>query len=128
MALALSPGLPGAGFPDLMAPPAVGRLLRAAAALLLLATVCCAASSSPLVLEEGTGEGVPLRLGERFALDALGPLVVHADCTVHRITSWDGLSPGEQAVARRRIAERNAERLAACKELTHLHGGGEGEL
>jgi hypothetical protein len=49
-------------------------------------------------------------------LDELGPLVVHADCTVRRITNWAVKTEAERRATQVRIAARNAERLAACRE------------
>ena len=51
-----------------------------------------------------------------MALDALGPLVVHADCTLRRITNWNVKTAAEKAATQARVASRNAARLAACRE------------
>ena len=51
-----------------------------------------------------------------MALDELGPLVVHADCTVRRITNWDVKTAAERQATQARIAARNAVRMAACRE------------
>jgi hypothetical protein len=58
-----------------------------------------------------------LRLGERVALDELGPVIVQPDCTLRRIENWAALTPHEQQAAHRRLGARNGERLAACREL-----------
>jgi hypothetical protein len=50
-----------------------------------------------------------------LALDALGPIIINADGTTSRIANWTELSPGEQAVALKRVARRNAERRAALE-------------
>ena len=51
-----------------------------------------------------------------MALDELGPLVVHPDCTLRRITNWDVKTAAEKAATQARVAQRNAGRLAACRE------------
>ena len=51
-----------------------------------------------------------------MALDELGPLVVHADCTVRRITNWGVKTAAEQHATQARVAARNAARLAVCRE------------
>jgi hypothetical protein len=53
--------------------------------------------------------------GGTIAMDHLGPIVVNVDGTLARITNWEVLSQHEQDVARRRVAKRNAERLAVLK-------------
>jgi hypothetical protein len=58
-----------------------------------------------------------LRLGERVALDELGPVVVQPDCTLRRIENWGALTPDERAAAQRRLGARNAARLGACRQL-----------
>jgi hypothetical protein len=58
-----------------------------------------------------------LRLGERVALDELGPVVVQPDCTLRRIDNWGALTPHERAAAQRRLGARNAARLGACRQL-----------
>ncbi|GBF87909.1 hypothetical protein Rsub_00621 [Raphidocelis subcapitata] len=64
----------------------------------------------------GAGESTSIRLGEKVALDHLGPTIVHEDGTVSRISNWDQLSEAERAVAWRRITARNRERLATIKK------------
>jgi hypothetical protein len=54
--------------------------------------------------------------GERVSFDELGPIVVHADCTLRRINNWGIMMTHERAATQRRVAARNAERLAACRE------------
>jgi hypothetical protein len=49
-------------------------------------------------------------------MDELGPLVVHADCTLRRITNWGVKTAAEKAATQARVAQRNAGRLAACRE------------
>ena len=51
-----------------------------------------------------------------MALDELGPLVVHADCTLRRITNWGVKTHAERQTTQVRVAARNAVRLAACRE------------
>ena len=53
--------------------------------------------------------------GGTIAMDHLGPIVVNIDGSLSRITNWDALSERERDVARRRVAKRNAERLAVLK-------------
>ena len=48
-------------------------------------------------------------------MDHLGPIVVNVDGSLARITNWEALSEHERDVARRRVAKRNAERLAVLK-------------
>jgi hypothetical protein len=55
--------------------------------------------------------------GERVSFDELGPIVVHADCTLRRINNWGIMMKHERAATQRRVAARNAERLAACREM-----------
>jgi hydroxymethylpyrimidine pyrophosphatase-like HAD family hydrolase len=50
--------------------------------------------------------------GDSVALDHLGPIVVNLDGTLTRIANWQEMSEREQAVARRRVAKRNKERMA----------------
>jgi hypothetical protein len=74
----------------------------------------------PLPPADGAAGGPrarPLRLGERVALDELGPVVVTGECTLRRIDNWAQLLPHERAAAQRRLGARNAARLAACREL-----------
>ena len=58
----------------------------------------------------------PRRAGEKVALDHLGPLIVNPDGSLRRIANWQSLSEGERTVALRRVAKRNAERLAKLEE------------
>lgn len=53
--------------------------------------------------------------GDKLNLDELGPMIVNADGTVRRIANWQGLTAREQAVAWRRIAKRNQERVEELK-------------
>lgn len=57
----------------------------------------------------------------RVALDELGPLVVHTDCTLRRITNWGDKTAAERAATQARVVSRNAARLAACRE-AEAHG------
>ena len=93
------------------------RELLALALFLLVAA--CAVAVFPPALEAATGDAnvTQLRLGERVSLNALGPIVVHADCTVRRIENWDVLTTAEQKRTQQRVAARNRVRLAACQEL-----------
>lgn len=97
--------------------------MRAVHVLVLLllsrAEVCTSSSTqheAVLALPVGQG-GAALRLGQRVALEELGPVVVHADCTVHRVTNWANMTDAERATTRRRVVERNAARLEVCREL-----------
>ena len=57
-----------------------------------------------------------LRLGGGgVALDHLGPVVVNGDGSLSRIANWAALSERERDVAKRRISQRNQERLAALR-------------
>jgi hypothetical protein len=58
-----------------------------------------------------------LKLGERVALDSIGPVVVNADCTLRRIENWGDKLDHEQATIQRVVAARNAGRLERCREL-----------
>lgn len=108
----------------------------AAVLLLLLALAKCdilhkSAAEEPLALDAAKPgeEGVRrLRLGEKVALDELGPVIVNSDCTLRRIENWAQKLPHEQADIQRGIAARNAVRLARCRELEaagELEGHGE---
>jgi len=66
----------------------------------------------------GRDENVPVldaSTGGTVKMDALGPIVVNENGSLSRITNWDALSEREREVAKRRIAKRNKERLAALK-------------
>ncbi|KAI8470270.1 MAG: hypothetical protein J3K34DRAFT_421141 [Monoraphidium minutum] len=66
---------------------------------------------------EGSGEGGnSIRLGEKVALDTLGPTVVSEDGRISLISNWEQLSEVERQVAWRRITERNRRRLATIKQ------------
>lgn len=102
-------------------------------------------SSTPLALpdiSEAERNSPNLKVGgEAIQLDHLGPMVgtycllylayypnfyrlianisflgvVNVDGTISRIANWDKMTPYEQAVAKKRIAARNKERLDALK-------------
>ena len=66
----------------------------------------------PAPAEEGSAAiTLDCSTGEAVTLDHLGPVVVNSDTTLSRIANWDEMSDKEQAVAKRRIAKRNIERL-----------------
>jgi hypothetical protein len=44
-------------------------------------------------------------------------MVVTADCTLRRITNWAEKLPHERSDTQRRVAARNAQRLAGCRDL-----------
>jgi hypothetical protein len=54
--------------------------------------------------------------GQKISLDRLGPAIVNKDGTLRRISNWDQLTPSEQAVAFRRISQRNQQRLASLQQ------------
>ena len=54
--------------------------------------------------------------GQKISLDRLGPAIVNEDGTLRRISNWDQLTPSEQAVAFRRISQRNKQRLASLQQ------------
>ena len=58
------------------------------------------------------GGGKP---NDTLRMDHLGPIIVNNDGTMSRIANWEALSDGEKAVALRRIAKRNQERLEAIR-------------
>lgn len=85
-------------------------------ALLLLANTCCRASETSateelLPLPNTASPSRTLNLGEKLALDELGPLIVNSDGSLRRIANWPQLSPAEQAVALKRLSKRNKDRL-----------------
>ena len=56
-----------------------------------------------------------MKLGERVALTALGPVVFNADCTVRYITNWAEKLPHEQEAIVDGLRARNALRREACE-------------
>jgi len=58
--------------------------------------------------------------GQPVTLDALGPVVVNSDGSLSRISNWDRMEESEKAVATRRIAKRNVERLRAFRDAGDL--------
>lgn len=65
----------------------------------------------------GDAEGVVhMKLGERHALTALGPVVVTKECTLRRIENWAEKLPHEQEAIVEGLRARNAQRRAACAE------------
>ncbi|KAG1657467.1 hypothetical protein FOA52_003003 [Chlamydomonas sp. UWO 241] len=65
--------------------------------------------------EGGGGGARSLNLGEHISLDHLGPVVVHEDGTVSRVTNWAELTPHEQENTRRVLGQRNKRRLEKLK-------------
>lgn len=61
--------------------------------------------------------------GEMVVMEALGPVIVNIDGTLARISNWNEMMVVEQAVARRRVAKRNIERLRAFRERGELGEG-----
>ncbi|KAL4426835.1 hypothetical protein ABPG77_006621 [Micractinium sp. CCAP 211/92] len=102
--------------------------MRACAAVLLAALLvvsACHASEEeqgqargqPLTLpESASAPARELRLGEKLALDELGPLIVTSSGSLRRIANWADLSEAEREVALRRLSGRNRERLATLEE------------
>lgn len=48
--------------------------------------------------------------GDQLKLDHLGPMIINEDGTVRRIANWQSLTEREQAVAWKRLADRNKRR------------------
>lgn len=95
------------------------RLSLALFLLLAFVTSCWASEDSqgeePLPLPDAAKQARELKLGEKLALEDLGPLIVAADGSLRRIANWQALSEGERQVALRRLAKRNKERLAGLQ-------------
>jgi hypothetical protein len=53
--------------------------------------------------------------GGSVSLDEMGPVIVHTDGSISRISNWAEMSERERAVAARRISARNAGRIASLK-------------
>ena len=80
--------------------------------------------------DDNGGGGGPrrrVRFGERVALEELGPIIVNDDCTMRRISNWDALSARERRGVSARVVERNAARLARCREADAAGGDGDGD-
>jgi hypothetical protein len=80
--------------------------------------------------DDDDGGGGPrrrVRFGERVALEELGPIIVNDDCTMRRISNWDALSARERRGVSARVVERNAARLARCREADAAGGDGDGD-
>ena len=56
-----------------------------------------------------------IKLGEKLALDHLGPLVIQKDGTAKRIANWEHLSAQERESTLRIVGKRNRERVEALK-------------
>lgn len=72
-----------------------------------------------LPLPEPPKEGDPMTLtvgGEGIKLDHLGPLVVHQDGTMSRISNWTEMSEIEKENTLRIIGKRNQSRLKKLRE------------
>jgi hypothetical protein len=73
----------------------------------------------PLPLLESSKEGEAITLsvgGEGVKLDHLGPLVVHQDGTMSRISNWAEMSELEKENTLRIIGKRNQSRLKKLRE------------
>lgn len=66
-----------------------------------------------LMLPPSRDEGFnrQINLGEKIALEELGPIIINADGTTRRITNWVTLTKTEQDSTWRLIAARNLKRL-----------------
>eukprot|EP01123_Difflugia_compressa_P008759 TRINITY_DN26_c0_g1_i1.p1 TRINITY_DN26_c0_g1~~TRINITY_DN26_c0_g1_i1.p1 ORF type:complete len:121 (-),score=23.14 TRINITY_DN26_c0_g1_i1:12-374(-) len=53
--------------------------------------------------------------GETLAMDWLGPLVVHENGKLSRITNWDSMTEDEKERTKRLVCERNRKRLAVLR-------------
>ncbi len=47
-----------------------------------------------------------LKLGEKFKMDHLGPIIINPDGTTRRIGNWENMTASEREVAWRRISKR----------------------
>lgn len=61
-----------------------------------------------------------LHLGEKLALDHLGPIIINKDGTMRRITNWSGLTADEKKHTLRKVAQRNQKRLGVLKNAERL--------
>ncbi len=52
-----------------------------------------------------------LKLGEKFKMDHLGPIIINPDGTTRRIGNWENMTETEREVAWRRISQRNKVRI-----------------
>ena len=57
-----------------------------------------------------------IRFGDKVALDDLGPIIVNDDCTMRRIENWPRMTDRERRGTQKRVSERNAARLAKCRD------------
>ena len=74
---------------------------------------------APLAIEDTADGGAARTLtvgGASVALDELGPIIVALDGQLSRISNWAEMTEQEQKVSYRRIAKRNAERVAALRK------------
>ena len=51
--------------------------------------------------------------GDSLLLDELGPIVIHSDGTLGRLSNWHEMTEAEQSQAQSFIAKRNAKRRAS---------------
>ncbi|KAJ9450449.1 hypothetical protein DIPPA_35558 [Diplonema papillatum] len=83
----------------------------------------------PAVAGGDAGEGaIKLEMGQKKALDHLGPLIINKDGTTKRVTNWDKMTGGEKEAAMNRIKERNRERVKVLKERLAREGEGDVDL
>jgi len=61
-------------------------------------------------------KGIPLKFGETYKFDRIGPVILNDDCTMRRIDNWDEMTEREQEVTWKRIAARNAKRKEQCAQ------------
>ena len=57
-----------------------------------------------------------IKFGDTVALDDLGPIIVNDDCTMRRIENWPRMTDRERRGTQKRVSERNAARLAKCRD------------
>ncbi len=71
---------------------------------------------------EDVGQNITLDVstGEPVVMDHLGPVVVNADGTLARISTWGSMIDKEKELKKRRIAKRNVERLKALRDAGEL--------
>ncbi|KAI7836715.1 hypothetical protein COHA_009491 [Chlorella ohadii] len=86
-------------------------------ALLAVGLASQGAADDPLSLPDtASAPNREIKLGEKLALDELGPLIVAADGSLRRIANWASLTEAERATALRRLGQRNRQRLATLEE------------
>ncbi len=57
-----------------------------------------------------------LKLGEKFKMDHLGPIIINPDGTTRRIGNWENMTETEREVAWRRISQRNKVRIDSLNQ------------